>query len=283
MRKIAYVVCVAALTATVNAQETSVTLDHVDGVTDDKMRVEQPITFYLRLTNNSSETYIGSVNAFRLYSPDGARWVPGYSLDTADCAKPPCPVDTVWYGRFVDPAGRTPLVWHGQDPQIYDGALHVYARSRDGQLSDTIAFTGFVSSTGVGLEPGFDDIGYTITIGRLPQTMAGLTICLDTSFFPPTGGWLWAGNNQVSPTWDGPHCFSVGVCFGIRGNVDGDPEEDITINDLVWLANYMFRHGPSPVYMVEADFDGNNSIDINDVVLLVRYMFRQGTPPAVCP
>ena len=283
MRTIAYVVCVAALTATVFGQETSVTLDQVDGVTDDKMRVEQPITFNLRLKNTSSDTFLGVINSFRLYSPDGATWQPGFSLRTSECTKPPCLIDTIWYGKFIDPAGRVPLVWKGQDPQMFDGQLRVYLLSRDGQLADTIAFTGFVSTTGVGIESGFDDIGYTITIGKIPQTQAGKTICLDTAFFPPSGGWIWAGNSSVAPTWDGPHCFQIGVCFGIRGNIDGDPTEDITIGDLVWLVNYMFKQGPDPVYLIEADVDANNNININDLVLLVKYMFKQGTPPMPCP
>ncbi|MFH1688430.1 MAG: NosD domain-containing protein [bacterium] len=73
-------------------------------------------------------------------------------------------------------------------------------------------------------------------------------------------------------------------CVGIRGNIDGDPQEEINIADLVYLVNYMFNGGPAPNLPLEADIDGNGTgPDIADLVYLVNYMFNGGPAPAACP
>ncbi len=73
-------------------------------------------------------------------------------------------------------------------------------------------------------------------------------------------------------------------CTGIRGNIDGDPGEEITISDLVYLTTYMFQGGPVPECPEEADINGDGAgPDISDLVDLVSYMFQGGPPPADCP
>ncbi|MCK4460339.1 MAG: hypothetical protein KAW46_00960, partial [candidate division Zixibacteria bacterium] len=78
-------------------------------------------------------------------------------------------------------------------------------------------------------------------------------------------------------------------CRGIRGNVDGDPEETIDISDLVYLVDYMFTGGPEPPCWREGDVDGSNygqsgpdDIDISDLVYLIDYMFTGGAGPPGC-
>jgi len=79
---------------------------------------------------------------------------------------------------------------------------------------------------------------------------------------------------------------SCGCCLPpIRGNVDLDSGDAIDISDLVYLVDYMFNAGPSPVCVEEANIDGDpaEQIDISDLVWLVDYMFTGGPPPADCP
>ncbi|HOP06596.1 MAG TPA: hypothetical protein PLF13_04815 [candidate division Zixibacteria bacterium] len=71
-------------------------------------------------------------------------------------------------------------------------------------------------------------------------------------------------------------------CVGIRGNVDNDAAQEISISDLVYLVSYMFQEGPAPECEDEANIDGSGGIDINDLVMLVSYMFQSGPPPADC-
>ncbi len=74
-------------------------------------------------------------------------------------------------------------------------------------------------------------------------------------------------------------------CVGIRGNVNGDPADQIDISDLVFLVGFMFQSGVIPPCMEEADINGSGGvapIDISDLVTLVAYMFQGGTDPSPC-
>lgn len=74
----------------------------------------------------------------------------------------------------------------------------------------------------------------------------------------------------------------------IRGNVDGDPDDQITIADLVYLVDFMFNSGPEPTCWKEANIDGDligdilQQVDVADLVHLVDYMFSSGAAPQNC-
>lgn len=81
-------------------------------------------------------------------------------------------------------------------------------------------------------------------------------------------------------------CFTGCDCLGLRGNVDGDFNGDITITDITFLVAYLFQGGLSPQNLDEADVDGsggNPAITITDITYLVDYLFRSGPPPPACP
>lgn len=72
-------------------------------------------------------------------------------------------------------------------------------------------------------------------------------------------------------------------CIGSRGNVNGDPADQIDISDLVYLVDYSFNGGPAPPCFEEADVDASGEINIADIVYLVNYMFLGDFPPPACP
>ena len=62
----------------IGAGNGSITLDHVDGLAPTGypgIMTDEPVTFYLRLTNDIGHRIISISNGFRVYSPDGANWV----------------------------------------------------------------------------------------------------------------------------------------------------------------------------------------------------------------
>ena len=63
----------------------------------------------------------------------------------------------------------------------------------------------------------------------------------------------------------------------------GDANSDgvIDIGDVVFVINYLFKHGPSPNPLQAADVNCDGAVDIGDVVYLINYQFRGGLPP-VC-
>lgn len=72
-------------------------------------------------------------------------------------------------------------------------------------------------------------------------------------------------------------------CVGIRGNVDGDPEDEISVSDLLYLVEYQFGApaGPEPPCFDEADVNASGEIDVADLLYLVEYQF--GSPPGPAP
>lgn len=73
-------------------------------------------------------------------------------------------------------------------------------------------------------------------------------------------------------------------CQGIRGNVNGDPSDDLDISDLLFYVDYQFIPGsPAPPCEQEADVDGSGSLDISDVLYLVSYMFDNPAGPEPVP
>ena len=80
------------------------------------------------------------------------------------------------------------------------------------------------------------------------------------------------------------HGIDEDCCVGIRGNVDGDPEENMDIADISYLTAYAFNHGPAPPCMLEADVNGSGGQpDVTDITWLVTFAFRHGPPPPSCP
>jgi hypothetical protein len=75
--------------------------------------------------------------------------------------------------------------------------------------------------------------------------------------------------------------------YGLQGYVntaafehgDANADGNVTIADVVYLINYLFRSGPQPIPMETGDVDGDNISQIQDAVYLVNYLFKGGNPP----
>ncbi len=65
------------------------------------------------------------------------------------------------------------------------------------------------------------------------------------------------------------------------GDVNGDGAGP-DISDLTYLVNFMFKSGPTPPIIENANVDGIGTINIADVTYLVNFMFKGGPIP-LCP
>jgi len=137
-----------------------------------------PVTFTMRAINNSGEYVTALTNGYRVYSPDGAQW------------------DTLTANTFSAFTG------------LFDGGFFVDEINVDGSGTDTIGLGG-LAIYNPGMPDGYNDLAYTITIGPIDSIYDGQIICVDSSFYPPGGDWLWAAQSALYPEWSGPHCFTV--------------------------------------------------------------------------
>jgi M6 family metalloprotease-like protein len=122
-------------------------------------------------------------------------------------------------------------------------------------------------SGSVTLDPGDTLTGYTVLAVIRDGSEADMQQAL-------RDGEAWIGANLLG---------SCSCCNGIRGNINGDTLEDIDISDLTALVNFMFKSGPEPPCIEEADVNGDLSQNIADLTYLVAYMFKNGPDPTACP
>ena len=63
----------------------------------------------------------------------------------------------------------------------------------------------------------------------------------------------------------------------IRGDANSDGK--ISVSDVVYMINYLFKGGPAPVPLESADTNCDEKPSVSDVVYLINYLFKSGPPP----
>jgi hypothetical protein len=64
----------------------------------------------------------------------------------------------------------------------------------------------------------------------------------------------------------------------LRGDVNRDGVVDI--EDAVYLINYLYINGLSPIPIIQVgDANCNRAVDLGDVVYLISYVYRGGPAP----
>ena len=114
---------------------------------------------------------------------------------------------------------------------------------------------------------------------------------------PATGNYSWApvmADASLTPyTVD----FTTNDCWGSSGTiaqqirvfVHGDANQDnkISVSDVVYLINYLFKGGPAPQVMMAGDANGDTpetcipKVSVSDVVYLINYLFKGGPFPVI--
>lgn len=115
------------------------------------------------------------------------------------------------------------------------------------------------------------------------RAKARATICIDTCFWPPWDHFFFCNsiNQTYKPKiWDDylgteEYCFSVS--YGIPGDADGSDIVDVA--DALYMLNYLFRQGPSPVSFNAGDANCDGDLGILDPLYLLNYLYREGPPP----
>jgi hypothetical protein len=61
----------------------------------------------------------------------------------------------------------------------------------------------------------------------------------------------------------------------------GDANSDgiVSIGDVVWLINYLFKGGPKPNPCWKADVNADCKVSLSDIVWLINYLFKGGPSP----
>jgi hypothetical protein len=113
---------------------------------------------------------------------------------------------------------------------------------------------------------------------KLEDTMH---VCIDTTFWPPGSNLAFTRSDAAiyTPRDNLPDCFSI-ASSGVDGDVNSDGV--VNVGDVVFLVNYLFRHGSPPIPLDAGDVECSGTINVGDVVYLINYLYREGDPPPHC-
>lgn len=264
------------LIAVTSVHGSSVTLDHITWgyTTSGGLCNNTLIGFKFRIHNDTEFKIKGFSTGFRVYSPDGAQWnttVGEWLIDDCD----------VWFD-LVCSVGEFGITGSG---------------------ADTIGFGASVIS-GPGIPPGMDTVALFIGIGPIPDGNLYRTLCIDSSYYPPSGAWMWSygAGGSAPPYWGGPYCYYIeeyycqdpdgdGVVSGCdnccavynpdQADSDWDGVGDACEGMMVPLRDVTDDCCPQYCCDIRGDVDhnGSSTIDIADLVYYVDYMFNSGATP----
>jgi hypothetical protein len=104
------------------------------------------------------------------------------------------------------------------------------------------------------------------------------TIEVDTCCWPPGGcGNHFSRSDAVTYLAQDNMPYYTTIHNAKRGDANGDQE--INITDVLYMINYLFRHGPAPVSFVSGDANCDDDLGILDVVYLINYLYKHGPSP----
>ena len=84
-------------------------------------------------------------------------------------------------------------------------------------------------------------------------------------------------NEWLQAPMDGPIFRTIKYPF-MRGDANGDKK--LTVSDVIYMINYLFKGGPEPVPIQSADCNCDTKVTVSDVVYLINYLFKGGPAPS---
>jgi len=93
----------------------------------------------------------------------------------------------------------------------------------------------------------------------------------------PIAGWTATTGHSVHQGYWQNFTASGGDCCQLPGNSNGDIE--INVGDCIYLIYYLFRYGPPPPCLNEADINVDCEVNLADIVWLINYIFKNGAAP----
>ena len=196
-----------------------------DLVGDGAVAAGRPVRFLLNFHNSTGDVVAAFHHGFRVSSPDGASW------DSTT-------IDTVGYAA----TGTAPFTAY------FDLLMSLQAKDRNGISPDSVAALGVANLAG--LPNTYDDSAIAVTAWFHDTSSVGKHICLDSSFIPPSGNWVWMGQDGLNEYYPGflglpgqaytpgaGYCFEIVDAPAMQCRVLNVPGQFATIEAAVSAAN----------------------------------------------
>jgi hypothetical protein len=138
-----------------------------------------------------------------------------------------------------------------------------------GQIATTVAYTLQYC-----LSPSFANPITIAGIAESSYTVPDSAALRDSTYYWRVEAVDLANNHS------GYQAYSCRFSIFFLGDVNKD--HGLTVADVVYMINYLFKGGPAPDPMKRGDVNHDGRVTIGDAVFLVNYLFRGGPEP-VCP
>ncbi len=77
----------------------------------------------------------------------------------------------------------------------------------------------------------------------------------------------------LNPQTNGSCCNISNYDLYTPGDANGD--ERISLSDIIYLVNYVFKAGPEPLpFFLSGDMNGDGTVALNDIIALINYIFK---------
>ncbi len=123
------------------------------------------------------------------------------------------------------------------------------------------------------------DVGYayfTIAPTAAPETFPIDTATTEYNSVVYSYQFVTATGDTIVPLFVPGSVTIDGACSAVCG--DADCSGFVSMDDIVYLINYIFANGPAPKDGREGDVDCDGRANITDAVYLVNYIFSPGSP-----
>jgi hypothetical protein len=128
-----------------------------------------------------------------------------------------------------------------------------------------------------------DTVKYDVYFGETNPPPLVASKQPDTTFDPGVLLYLSTYHWQVI-AWDNHDTSMAGPVWSFTTKPewtygDCNRDEEISISDVVYLINYLFKAGPAPDPVQAGDANCDSEITVSDVIYLVNYLFKGGQSP----
>jgi hypothetical protein len=91
-----------------------------------------------------------------------------------------------------------------------------------------------------------------------------------------------SGNVYVTGyTWSGTSNDYATVKYVQFTRGDANSDKKVSLSDIVYLINYLFKFGPAPDPVQSGNANCDGKVSLGDIVYLINYLFKFGPAPCI--
>lgn len=133
------------------------------------------------------------------------------------------------------------------------------------------------------VDPDNDSVRYDLCLSRsivfAPESTIVYDRLLDTTYTDSLSLKIWYWKVKAYDKWGAARWSDQILSFYVYLSGDINTDSKVTVSDVVYLINFLFKGGPAPKPYTAGEVNCDGYVTVADVVYLVNYLFKGGPPP----